>query len=91
MYELARSHFSFSEVYLTHTLMLVYRLVMQSPECDPFFHNALEAEQAVRVDDPPNLPMCWRSGQGRAAVWTLCEERDRTYTQDEAPPFSTEH
>lgn len=48
--------------------MLVYRLAAQSPVSDPSFHNASEAERLRAYDEPPIHPMCWRSGQRRAAV-----------------------
>lgn len=42
---------------------------MQPPDCDPFFHNALEAERLCALSTRPAIPCAW--AVGRAAAWNV--------------------
>lgn len=61
----ADSKLPFQAVYKINAL-IVYRILVQPPDCDPFFHNALEVEQLCALTTRPTVPCAW--GVGRAAA-----------------------
>ncbi|KAK5860905.1 hypothetical protein PBY51_022349 [Eleginops maclovinus] len=68
MCSLCRSAATIHVIKISPMQFILLGFQVQSSKCDPFFHNALEAERLLRVDGPPNQSMCWGSGQGTAAV-----------------------
>lgn len=69
---LARSAVPVSAVNKLNPLMLVYRLLVQSLRCDPFFHNALEEERQCASTPAQSHVLAEWAGQSRR------EKRDRT-------------